>query len=378
MPDQSPLKIVQLTPPGRGAVATLLVHGPRATEAVGAHFRGLGGRALESYPPDRLVFGHFDFGSRSREEVVVRRHGPEEVEVHCHGGHAAVAALGKALIDQGGQAVRWQDWAVEHYRDPIAAQASVALAGARTERTALVLLDQFHGALRQAIDAVRQSLDRQDVASAAGQLERLLARAETGRHLVEPWRVVLAGLPNVGKSSLINALVGYQRAIVHPAPGTTRDVVSAITAVDGWPVELSDTAGLRSGGGELERAGITLAKQKLAAADLVVLVFDLSRPWSAADAALVESRTDAMVVHNKRDLPVGPARARPEGLWTSALYGEGVDALVRAIAERLVPHPPPAGAAVPFTAEQVDRLESAAAATSRKDAACAAEILGRI
>ena len=122
-----------------------------------------------------------------------------------------------------------------------------------------------------------------DAAAARRQIDDLLAHAATGLHLVRPWQVVVAGRPNVGKSSLINAIAGYQRAIVHSLPGTTRDIVSVQTALDGWPVEISDTAGLRRGSDPIEQAGIELAIDKIAAADLVVLVFDASSPWTDAD-----------------------------------------------------------------------------------------------
>jgi len=375
MSHEPPLKIVQLTPSGRGAIATLLVAGPGATAAVQSRFQAAGGRPLADLPIDRLGFGHFHCGSRRGEEVVVRRRSDQWVELHCHGGRAAAAALEKTLVELGCRAVPWGDWTAEH-EDPLRAAAQVALARARTRRTATVLLDQYDGALRRAIDAVCRCLRRREATLAAEQLDALLARADLGRHLVDPWRVVLAGRPNVGKSSLINALVGYQRAIVHPAPGTTRDVVSATTAVEGWPVELSDTAGLRPAGRGIERAGIDLAREKLAAADLVILVFDSTRPWAPADQRLLESRPNALVIHNKRDLPAFADPRRPAGLWTSASTGEGIEELVQAIARRLVPEPPHAGAAVPLDAAQVERLRSAADAVHRGDPAEALNILG--
>jgi tRNA modification GTPase len=352
MSRRSPLQVVQLTPPGRGAVATLLVEGPGAVEIVRSKLSAVG-RPQAPLPVDRPVLRRF--ASESGEEVVVRRRPDDAVELHCHGGHAAVAMIERALVDAGCRAVGWRDWVADHHRDPIAAAACEALAEARTERTAAILLDQYHGALRRALDEIERAIGRNDFPSARKSIEALLARADVGRHLVRPWRVVLAGGANVGKSSLINALVGYQRAIVHHAPGTTRDVVTAGSTVEGWPVELSDTAGLRASGDAVERAGVELARERLSAADLVILVFDISAAWEQSDRALVASWPDGLIVHNKCDLPpVGGGR--PPGVVTSALTGEGMEGLVRGIADRLVRDPPPPGAAVPFAPEHFQHL----------------------
>jgi len=347
------LQVVRLTPPGRGAVATLHVEGPGAVDVVDAHFHAKNRRPLGECPTDRLVLGHF--ASEMGEEIVARRRSDQSVELHCHGGYASAAMIEAMLVRSGCRSVTWQDWIPEHYRDPIAAAAHQALAEARTEKTAAILLDQYGGALRRALDEIEEACRRGDTERARREAEVLLARAELGRHLVRPWQVVLAGGPNVGKSSLINALLGYPRAIVHHTPGTTRDVVTAVTAIDGWPVELSDTAGLHGPAEALERAGMELARQRLAEADLVVLVFDGSVPWSAADRELTESYPGAPLVHNKCDLPPSPA-GRPGGLATSALTGEGIEELLAAIGARLVPDPPPGAAAVPFTDEVIEYL----------------------
>jgi tRNA modification GTPase len=179
--------------------------------------------------------------------------------------------------------------------------------------------------------------------------------------------VVVAGAANVGKSSLVNALLGYQRSLVFSEPGTTRDVVAASTAVDGWPVELADTAGLRDPQDAIESAGVALARQRLAAADAVVLVFDRTRAWTAADGALLAEWPQAVVVHSKSDLPPALADNRPPGLYTSAVTGQGIDQLVGVIAARVVPDPPPARAAVPFTVRQIDSLQTALGAVTAED-----------
>jgi tRNA modification GTPase len=171
---------------------------------------------------------------------------------------------------------------------------------------------------------------------------------------------VLAGRPNVGKSSLINALLGYARAIVFDEPGTTRDVLTAATALDGWPVELADTAGLHNTSDALEAAGVERARQQMAAADVLVLVFDLTQPWSAEEASLIEEWSAAILVFNKCDLPEAPSPNRPTGLRTSATTREGVEELIRRLAERLVPLPPPPSCAVPFTVRQVEALHEMA------------------
>ena len=388
------IRFVQLTPPGRGAIATLLVEGPGAWAIVESRFRPARGRSDSRLPPQRLAFGHFDLrtphapreGLRhaerdeydAGEEVVLRCRSESSVELHCHGGMAAVAAIGRVLAQGGCEAVSWQQWVSGQRSDAIALAAKLALAEARTERTALVLLDQYQGALRAAVEAVRQSLAVGDLAAARRQIETLLARAELGRHLTNPWRVVLAGPPNAGKSSLINALVGYQRAIVHPTPGTTRDVLSATTALEGWPLEFRDTAGLRAGGHPVEQAGIARARDELRSGNLVLLVFNVGQPWSAAAETLRRSQPDALLVHNKCDLPAAAGPEPAAGVLTSTLTGEGLEGLIRLIVARLVPHPPLAGEAVPFTAEQSERLGLAAASLDRLALTDAAEALARM
>ena len=175
-------------------------------------------------------------------------------------------------------------------------------------------------------------------------LDVLAQRTPLGRHLSEPWRVVLAGAPNVGKSSLVNALACYQRSVVAATPGTTRDVVTTQIALDGWPVELADTAGLRDAAEPLEEEGVCLAKRTLAAADLCLWVLDASAEPVLPPEALGPVR----LVVNKTDLPVAWDLARaPGAIRVSALTRAGLDELLAALSRWLVPDPPPAGTAAP-------------------------------
>jgi len=353
-------RVVLLTAPGRAAIATLLVVGPQATEIVDRLFQPAGKKLLSEQPLGRIAFGRWPSGpvreKAVAEEVVVCRTAADRVEINCHGGVAAPRAIASSLIAAGCEEFDWRSWTRVSLADPLAAEAEIALADAPTERTARILLDQRCGALRRQFDVIREKLQAEDVPAALRLVEALLARANVGLHLAKPWRVVLAGRPNVGKSSLINALVGYERAIVHAAPGTTRDIVTALTALEGWPVELADTAGLRAGEEPLEAAGIELARQQAAEADLLLLVFDRSAAWSAEQDALAKAWPAALVIHNKCDLPAG-AGDRPAGIEVSAQSGAGLAELARGIVARLVPNPPEPGDAVPFLESHVELLE---------------------
>jgi tRNA modification GTPase len=300
-------------------------------------------------------------------------------------------------VERGCRRISWQDWlrlaGDETARskisphDAIAPEAHVALADAQTERTAAILLDQLHGALSDAIRQVLAAIRAADWSQARANIEMLIDRSGIGLHLTTPWRVVLAGAPNVGKSSLMNRLAGFERAIVSPLAGTTRDVLTTMTAVDGWPVELIDMAGLRTTGDDLEAAGVSLAMTTLQSADLVLAVTDVTQldSWQAISDADITSHVIRVV--NKIDLvPQGQRAklsksipldraARGELQLVSALTGENVAGLVIAIGRALVPDFPPAGAAVPFTLEQRDALTSARDAIDRRDAELATAIL---
>jgi tRNA modification GTPase len=337
-----PFVVIHMTPPGRGAVATLRIEGPGALGAVAAVFRARGGRPLGEFPPQTIVVGRIGAGDGTPgEEVVVCRCGGDAVELHCHGGLAAVAAIEEALGAAGGRPLAWREWAENQSSDPIAAAAIVALAEACTPRTAAILLDQYHGALRRALAEIEQTLDAGKADRAQGQIQVLLSRSPLGQHLNRPW-------------------------IVHAEPGTTRDAVTVGTAIDGWPVELCDTAGLRPTEDPVEQAGIDRARCRLASADLIVLVCDASATWLPEDQALLDrlaqgAASQPILVHNKCDLPIAAAR-RPAGLPTSALRGDGIERLWAAIAAGLVPDPPPPGVAVPFTPGQVEMVRRLAVA----------------
>lgn len=371
-PDHSRLCV--LTPYGRGALAVLRVWGPGALDVVDAAFRPVRGVPLARTPCQRLRLGRIGAGLGDEVVAVVIARDRPEVEIHCHGGPAAVALVVEALVVQGAERRQPGAWVRHAAQSTIEAEALVDLARSPTGRTAEILLEQAEGALAGSVQRLIAAIAN-DPTAALADLETLRRHAAIGLRMVTGWRVVLAGRPNVGKSRLLNTLAGYSRAIVDASPGTTRDVVTVRTALDGWPVELADTAGLRDPEGAIEAAGIALARARQRAADLLVVVLDRSEPWTADDQALVgeanEAEASTLIVANKADLPAAWEPLGSDIPTISAERGDGIESLIHTLAWRLVPSPPPPGAGVPFRPAHCRRIDRAWAALQARDPATA-------
>jgi tRNA modification GTPase len=366
-----------LTPPGRGAISTVVVRGSGAVAMVQSRFCRKQKRSSSELPVDRILFGVWA-GADVREdevptgeEVVVCRRtdigDDQQVEIHCHGGKAARQAILADLAAVGGDVVPWSDWVCKTAASRTMGEAQLALAHTTTLRTAQILLDQAQGALQRRIaEIARDVAKRPDEALA--RLESLLQTAQYGVHLTSPFRVVVVGPVNVGKSSLTNALVGYSRAIVHDAPGTTRDILTAVTAIDGWPIECADTAGIRATHDPVEAAGIGMAESTAQSADCIVMVFDVAQPWNDDCDAFCHrfSGDRTIIVQNKVDLLPSTGTDRPCDLATSATKGDGVQLLLERISRILVPDPPDPGDAVVFTRRQQDLVQRAVRALGKR------------
>lgn len=370
----APTFVTRLTPAGRAAIATILVRGPIAITSLERHFEPCGSKQLRDLPLNRIVYGAWSARENSKEGVVLCRTSDDAVELNCHGGQAAADSIVSGLQSAGCQLV---EWALLAGADSIQRECVVALADARTATVATILLDQHRGALHRAFQEIQQSLADGNVAEARRQVTILGGFRSLGLHLTKPWRVVLAGAPNVGKSSLINSLVGFQRAIVYDQPGTTRDVVTAQTVIDGWLVEFADTAGIRQTDEPVEAAGVQQSVDCLRDADLIVQVLD------AASTQLPREQlgdlTKVLSVFNKIDQQPSMALPIPaDSILTSALTGEGVEHLLGEIGSRLVPQSPPSGAAVPFTERQYAELDRISLAMEDGEFEAANQSLARL
>ena len=353
-------------------MATIRVRGDLTTmsKTIAHNFDATSGRSLVETPLQQISFGQWGRGSgvkgqgsgvsespAAAEDVVVCRTGTDACEIHCHGGDAAVRRILADLRSLGAEIVDWRsqlqaergEWEREH---------AEALSNATTLRSAGWIAAQA-GRMERVTAELTELVASGQREIAASRVNEMLAWETFGRHLTRPWEVVLAGRPNVGKSSLINALVGFERSIVFDEPGTTRDVVTADTVLDGWTIRLSDTAGQRGSAQDLEAAGIARAREAFANADARLLLIDVSQLPHADDWQLLTDWPDAILVAHKTDLPDAWGEALPKkAIRVSSLQRTGLSELSSAIVARLVPMLPPDEAVIPLTDRQRSELLS--------------------
>ncbi len=355
--DREEVTARRLTSAGRGGVAVVEFQGPVA--GIDALFASLLDRRVV---PD---CGRLWYRSWRGEAVVICRVADLVWEVHCHGGEQAVSrilndarAAGAALIEAdaatttGGLQPWQQEW-------------ELALRGALTPRMCELLCRWPPERLASQFALWEQQLQSGDpvkVAAARVEMERSLQASDIGRRATTAFRVVVAGAPNVGKSSLLNALAGFERAIVSAQPGTTRDVVTLETAFAGWPFHFSDTAGLRETTDPLESAGISRAIQELQHADLILQLVSVGVGVNEASLLPLVATAPRLLVVNKIDMVSAEDQRRlpdlfPDAdLFLSAKTGEGLVALIDSMLATLGLRMPSAETLVPFTQRQIARL----------------------
>jgi tRNA modification GTPase len=350
------------TPPGRAALAVIRLSGAGAFDVAArviAGFRPHPARRAtlamfhdaEGQPIDRGLYLSFP-GPNSYT-------GEDLVEISCHGGLFVPSRLMAALHDAGARPATAGEFtrrAVLHGKlDLVQAEAVGDLIDATAPAQAHAALHQLEGGLSRRLAMLRESLievqallsyeidfpEEDDgpvppariagqIESAASQIRQLVSTAPSAERLRAGALLVFAGRPNVGKSSLFNALLGSERALVTEIPGTTRDAIEAHTDFLGWPVRLTDTAGLWNAPERIDRMGVDVSRRYLAAADLVLLCVEAGRDLEEDEDAITGARP-TLVVRTKADL----ATEAGDGIAVSALTGQGLGELRRAAAERV-------------------------------------------
>ena len=360
-----------LTNSGRGAVAVVGIAGPidHLTRIIDPLFKPVGSRSFQTLvqQTEQVIF-YGQWKSTAEDLVVVKT--KSGLEIHCHGGDAASAAIVDDLVQSGCESVEQQTWRLLHC-DRWRAETETAICAATTTRTADLLLKALQNQTA-VLSQLSAKVAAQQIPAAVADIEHALSWANFGENLTRPRSVVFCGHPNVGKSSLVNAIAGFQRAIVNSQAGTTRDVLSQATAIDGWPVELKDTAGLRMSQDRVEALGIEKAKQEIARSQIRCLVFsceDFGGNRQQVEHTLLtcrellQSLNPQMVVFNKSDLVLGfkaPAELDFAGpmLIVSAADQAGLQSLVNCIADVLTPKLPADKDWFPVSTWQRDQLQS--------------------
>lgn len=348
--DAAGFQFAVLTPAGRGAVATIRLEGPGSSAVVAQRFQPATSKQRD------FGFGRWKLhAAEHQEEIILRTTSEASYELHCHGGQAAISAIRETLLAAAGQELTWQDWLQRQTSKPNAQTTSLSqlawslLPRATTEHTANLLLQQTQDVWQTWLAELQALAAEGNWSLVEERLTSCLRLSAAGLHTTKPFRIVFAGRPNVGKSSLMNRLLGYERSIVFDQPGTTRDVVTAQAALGGWPVEFADTAGLRESLDLLESAGVERSRHQLTTADLVVLVFEAGQVLSEEEEQLLAAYAQALPVYNKADL--SSASYDAETLLLSAQTGEGMEAFQESIVNRLVPVRPQPREPLPFCAE---------------------------
>ncbi|MCD8147638.1 MAG: tRNA uridine-5-carboxymethylaminomethyl(34) synthesis GTPase MnmE [Clostridiales bacterium] len=331
------------TAPGRGAIGILRISGPQAVDVLNRVFTPKGKTPLRARQPGTLVYGDLRDGSgalidRCLATFSIAPHsytGEDTAELQCHGSAAALRTGLEALFQAGARQAGPGEFTRRAFLngklDLVQAEAVIDLIDAETDQAAKNAAGQLTGAMSRRINEIYDQLvdlmahfhavlDYPDedidpfesreisqyAASAAADLAALEATYRRGRQLTEGVATAIVGAPNAGKSSLLNALLGYERAIVTDIPGTTRDTVEEKAQMGGVLLRLIDTAGLRDTADAVERLGVARSRAALERAELALVVIDGSRPMSDQDRAVLAAASAAervLVLVNKADLP---------------------------------------------------------------------------
>jgi tRNA modification GTPase len=364
------------TPLGEGGLAVIRISGPRALAVADRCFTPAGEASVKpsAAPSHTIHFGHVARNGQNVDEVLLavmrapRTFTREDVvEITCHGGILPAKLVLDAALESGARLAEPGEFTRRAFLngriDLAQAEAVADLIHSRTELALRAANEQLAGKLSQRINTLRDGMvetlahieahidfPEEDIAPDAqaqliarleggvAAMNELLRTASEGQILRRGIRAAIIGRPNAGKSSLLNQLLGRDRAIVSAIPGTTRDTIEETANVRGMPVVFIDTAGLREAGDELELEGVRRSRQSLRQAEFILHVFDVSEPLTDADHAHLAEFADKkrILVLNKMDLPAQlelPPGLNAPVVDVCCLTGRGIEPLKDAIKE---------------------------------------------
>lgn len=364
------------TPLGTGGVGIIRISGKKATEIADRIFVSVNGKKLSSSKGYRAYFGRIFDGETAVDEVVClvfraphSYTGEDVVEINCHGGVVLLKKILRLVLQNGAQAAAPGEFTKRAFLngklDLSEAESVMTLISAQGEQGANAAFNQLEGSLSRKIEKINSSLlslaahiaawvDYPDdeieelgnnelystIYNAHLELCALLSNFDSGMAVTNGVEAAIVGKPNVGKSTLMNLLTGYDRSIVTEIEGTTRDIVEETVNLNGCILRISDTAGMRETGDIVEKLGVERSRKKLERAAIVFAVFDLSKPLSDEDKELIDECKDKNVIPivNKTDLDprldvdyIKNKLGSP--LFISAKSGDGYNDLCDRVAE---------------------------------------------
>ncbi len=373
LPPQGDTIAAIATAPGVGAVGIVRLSGP-GSYAVGAKlFVPHSGRCVTRLPAGRIVYGRVTDGDELVDEALLLTFraphsytGEDVLELQTHGGPAVLRRVLELCTRYGARLAQPGEFTLRAYlsgrldlvqaeavldlvnaqSDSARRSAALGLSKALTEQLDLIQSDVtgVYGNLQAVFDYPDEGVPEAEfiepLGRAVSRIDKLLATAKAGRIAQRGARLALIGKPNAGKSSLLNALLGYGRSLVSDVPGTTRDYLEAPIDILGVPVTAVDTAGIRDTGDAIEASGVELAKSIARNADLSLLLLDTSTPLEPEDLALTAEIAPErlLVLASKTDLSAvwEPQTYGIAMLNVSATTGEGLETLRQMVRERLI------------------------------------------